>query len=81
MLTTKQIEKIKEAICNKTKANPDAIVNSSHLRDDLGLDAYDEVEIMLALEKEFSVRISDEKWEKVQTFGELCDAIDQSTEN
>lgn len=46
--------------------------------EDLGADSLDIVELIMALEEEFDIEISDENAEKIQTVG---DAINYITEN
>jgi acyl carrier protein len=46
--------------------------------DDLGADSLDTVELVMALEEEFDIEISDEDAEKIQT---VQDAITYITEN
>jgi acyl carrier protein len=46
--------------------------------DDLGADSLDTVELVMALEEEFDIEISDEDAEKIQT---VQDAIDYISEN
>jgi acyl carrier protein len=46
--------------------------------DDLGADSLDTVELVMALEEEFDIEISDEDAEKIQT---VQDAVDYITEN
>ena len=46
--------------------------------DDLGADSLDTVELVMALEEEFDIEISDEDAEKIQT---VQDAIDYITEH
>ena len=43
----------------------------SNLIDDLGADSLDMVEMIMAMEEEFSIEIPDEDAEDVETFGEL----------
>lgn len=51
------------------------ITKDSHLVDDLGADSLDSVEIVLELEQEYNLAISDEDSEKLTTFGKLVDYI------
>lgn len=55
------------------KARPDAT-----LWDDLGADSLDQVELMITLEREFGIEITDEAWSAVRAVGDvvaLCERL------
>ncbi|MEQ9363111.1 MAG: acyl carrier protein, partial [Leptospirales bacterium] len=45
--------------------------------DDLGADSLDTVELVMALEEEFGIEISDEDAEKIQTVGDVSKYVDE----
>ena len=45
--------------------------------EDLGADSLDTVELVMALEEEFSIEISDEDAEKAKTVGDVVEYIDK----
>ena len=47
--------------------------------DDLGADSLDTVELVMALEEEFDIEISDEDAEKIQTVQDAIDYIGESS--
>ena len=47
------------------------------IRDDLGADSLDEIEIVMAIEEEFEMEISDTDAEKITTVGEAVDYLEQ----
>ena len=53
---------------------PDA-TRDMHLMEDLGLDALDIVEVIMAAETEFDVCISEESADRVRTVGDVIDAV------
>lgn len=55
---------------DEIKITPDA-----RIMDDLGADSLNIVELVLALEEEFTVEISDEDAEKIQTVREIVEYI------
>lgn len=60
--------------------NAELLSAESHFFNDLGLDSLDVVEIVMALEDEFAIEISDEEAEKVFSVGDavqfICKALD-----
>jgi len=54
------------------------VTNESSFMDDLGADSLDTVELVMALEEEFEIEISDEDAEKIQS---VQDAIDYITDH
>ena len=53
-------ERVLSVVKNFEKVNADAVTDKSHFVNDLGLDSLDTVELVLAIEEEFSIEIPDE---------------------
>lgn len=70
------IEKVKEILAKQLEISVDEINPSSSLTDDLGADSLDVVEIVMALEDEFDVEISDEETAKIKTVDDIVKHID-----
>ncbi len=64
LTTEKRIFKIVE---DHLFVEPDQIKMESNIKDDLGADSLDAVELMMALEEEFDIEISDDQAEKLLT--------------
>ncbi|AYN24717.1 acyl carrier protein [Buchnera aphidicola] len=60
-------KKIKKIISNILDIKIEKILNNASFLDDLGADSLDIVELIMALEEEFNVEISDEDAEKLNT--------------
>ena len=58
----------------KHAQRPDA-TRDTHLIDDLGMDALDIVEVIMATETEFDVSITEETADCVRTVGDIVDAV------
>lgn len=61
------------SVCSTGKikqVQPEKVTDASHFVNDLGLDSLDTVELVMALEDEFSIEISDEQAEKIMTCGD-----------
>ena len=69
------IEKIKEIIADKYGLDVNIIEDSSDIREDLGFDSLDIIELVMAIEKEFDISISDDVYDKVRTFGDLVNVV------
>lgn len=60
-------EKVKKIVAEKLSVEPDEVVPEASFVDDLGADSLDLVELIMAMEEEFDIEISDEDAEKLQT--------------
>ena len=68
-------ERVKKIIAEQLGVNEAEIVNDSSFVDDLGADSLDTVELVMALEEEFSTEIPDEDAEKITTVQQAVDYI------
>jgi acyl carrier protein len=71
------MEKIKAIIVEQLGVDESEVTPEAHFIDDLGADSLDTVELVMALEEEFGVEISDEDAEKIQTVGDVAKFIDK----
>jgi acyl carrier protein len=71
--------KVKTIIHEKLGVEESALVDTAAFSTDLGLDSLDVLETFMTLEKEFSIKISDEDAEKLTTVGSVIDYITQHT--
>lgn len=60
-------EKVKKIVAEKLSVEPDEVIPEASFVDDLGADSLDLVELIMAMEEEFDIEISDEEAEKLQT--------------
>ena len=75
----KSVEKrVMEIIVEQLKVDPEVVTLEAHFIDDLGADSLDLVELIMAMEEEFGLEISDEDAEKLQT---VQDAVNYITEH
>jgi acyl carrier protein len=70
-------EKIKKIICEQLEVNEEDVVPEASFVDDLGADSLDQVELIMAMEEEFDVSISDEDAEKIVTVGDAIEYIEK----
>lgn len=75
----KSIERrVIEIIVEQLGVSEEEVTPEAHFIDDLGADSLDLVELIMAMEEEFGMEISDEEAEKIQT---VQDAINYITEH
>ncbi|EOQ98578.1 acyl carrier protein [Leptospira wolbachii serovar Codice str. CDC] len=70
-------EKIKSIIVEQLGVDESEVTPEAHFINDLGADSLDTVELVMTLEEEFGVEISDEDAEKIQTVGDVIKFIDK----
>jgi acyl carrier protein len=69
-------EKIKKIICEQLEVKEEDVVPEASFVDDLGADSLDQVELIMALEEEFDISISDDEAEKIITVQDAIDYIE-----
>jgi len=69
-------EKIKKIICEQLEVKEEDVVPGASFVDDLGADSLDQVELIMALEEEFDISISDDEAEKIITVQDAIDYIE-----
>jgi acyl carrier protein len=72
-------EKIKEIICEQLDVSEKDVVPEASFVDDLGADSLDQVELIMAMEEEFDLSISDEEAEKIATVKDAIDFIKRAS--
>ena len=70
-------EKLQAIVADKLSVDESEVKVESTFRDDLGADSLDLFEIVMAIEEEFGISISNEDVEKIQT---VEDAVNYITE-
>ncbi len=70
-------DKIKSIIADQLGVKGDEVTPEASFIDDLGADSLDTVELIMALEEEFSVEIPDEDAEKMTTVGDAIKYINE----
>ena len=73
-------EKVKSIISEQLGVDEDSITMKSSFIDDLGSDSLDIVELIMALESEFDMEISEDEAENIRTVGDVVDYIKAAEE-
>jgi len=68
-------EKVKKIIVDRLGVDESEVTPEASFKDDLGADSLDVVELVMELEDEFELEISDEEAEKINTVGEVVEYI------
>lgn len=72
-------EKIKKIICEQLSVDEADVVPDASFVDDLGADSLDQVELIMAMEEEFDVSISDEDAETIRTVQDAIDYVKKAS--
>ena len=72
-------EKVKEIIVDQLGVDENQVTVGASFIEDLGADSLDTVELVMALEEEFDVEISDEDAEKISKVQDAIDYINNNT--
>ena len=71
-------QKVFDIIVEQLKVSPEEVILEASFIEDLGADSLDLVELIMAMEEEFGLEISDEDAEKIQT---VQDAVNYITKH
>jgi acyl carrier protein len=72
-------ERLQGLVAEQLGVEPDQVVREAEFVQDLNADSLDMVELVMSLEEEFGIEISDEEVENIRTVGDAVDYIDENT--
>jgi acyl carrier protein len=72
-------EKIRTIIAEQLEVQEEEVVPEASFADDLGADSLDLVELVMAMEEEFGIEITDEEAERIQTVQDAVNFIEERT--
>ena len=72
-------ERVKEIIVEQLGVDAGQVKENAKFVEDLGADSLDTVELVMALEEEFSLEIPDEDAEKITSVGDAVNYISQAS--
>lgn len=70
-------EKVKSVLAQQFELDPESITMDTNLVDDLGADSLDVVELIMSLEDEFGIAISDNDAAQLYTVGRIVDYLEK----
>jgi acyl carrier protein len=68
-------DKVREIIAEKLSVDLEEVIPEASFVDDLGADSLDLVELIMTMEEEFDIDISDEEAEKLESVKDAIDFI------
>ena len=69
-------EKVKEFLIDDLEIDEEKIAPEALLKDDLGIDSLDFVDIVVIVERKFGFKIKPEEMTDVKTLAQFCDYIE-----
>ena len=70
-------DRVKEIICEQLGVSAEEVTPQASFIEDLGADSLDLVELVMALEEEYGMEISDEDAEKIRTVQDVLEYINK----
>jgi acyl carrier protein len=74
------LAKVKIVVAEKLNVGEDQVTTDAKFVEDLGADSLDQVELIMAMEDEFELKIPEEEAEKLDTVGSAVDYIVEKAE-
>lgn len=73
-------EKVRELLASQFEADISKIDENTNIAEDLGADSLDFVEMIMMLEEEFGIVVTDESMYSFKTVGEVTEFIEKTLE-
>nr|YP_009313938.1 Acyl carrier protein [Hommersandiophycus borowitzkae]SCW22192.1 Acyl carrier protein [Hommersandiophycus borowitzkae] len=71
-------DKVQDIVVQQLGVDKKQVTEEAKFAEDLGADSLDTVELVMAIEEEFSIEIPDEYAEKISTLGEAVEFIEEA---
>ena len=72
------LDQVKELVVNQTGVSADELNLDTSLMNDINADSLDAVEIIMAIEDEFEIKIPDEEAEKFLTIRDIVEYLEKT---
>ena len=70
-------ERVKKILIERFAIHPDKIQLSTDLQKELNMDSMDAIDLLLAVNETFAIRIPEQSLEKIHTVSQLLDCIEK----
>lgn len=70
-------EKVRELLIEEIEIDEEKIFPEARLKDDLGIDSLDFVDIVVLIDKVFGFKIKQEEMKGIVTFSDFCDYVER----
>lgn len=74
-------EKVRNFLIEDLEIEEDKIAPNARLKEDMGIDSLDFVDIVVIVEKKFGFKISPNEMSGISTFSQFCDYIESKIED
>ena len=78
-MATSAEERLKKIIAKELSVSEEEVTPDASFIEDLNADSLDLVELIMAIEEEFNVKISDEEADKIKTVRDAMDYLQERT--
>ena len=72
-------QRVSTIIVDQLNVNEEQVTTAASFLDDLGADSLDIVELVMALEDEFDIKIPDEDYDKIKTVGDVINYVESKS--
>ncbi|MBQ5452737.1 MAG: acyl carrier protein [Bacteroidales bacterium] len=79
MTRTEIEETVKEFLVDELEIDPEKIVMDARMKDDVGIDSLDFVDIVVIVDKKFGFKIMPEEMKNIVTLNDFCNYIEKKT--
>ena len=70
-------ETVRELLAHQLEVEPESITLDTDIFDDLGADSLDVVELVMSIEEEYDIVITEERASNVRTVGQVVDLLEE----
>jgi acyl carrier protein len=71
------LERVRKVLMEQLEVSEDEVTPAASIVDDLGADSLDVVEIVMGLEEEFDIEVSDQDAEKLPTVQDIVNYVEE----
>lgn len=78
----KEIEdRVKNFLLEEMEVEEDKLFDDARLKEDMGIDSLDIVDVVVCVQREFGFKIQSEEMKQLLTLRDFCDYIDKKVNN